>query len=134
MAHRRSRPAALADWPDSLRHLIRSAESECPSGHAAALRELSMLAFRKVPARGIFDPTARGDDDVFAAIERVAHTHLELMSARDAWRAALDAAALTMERRDEIESAALQVQSVSDTAYFYAGLAFGLASAFVYRA
>lgn len=134
MAHRRSRSATSADWPESFRHLIRSAETECPSGHAAALRALTVLALRKVPARGIFDPAVRGDDELFAAIESVARTHLELSRARHAWRGALEAAALSMERRDEIESAALQVQSVSDTAYFYAGLAFGLASAVVYRA
>src|SRR5690242_6334405 len=107
MAHRRSRPAALADWPDSLRHLIRSAEAECPSGHAAAWRERAMLAFLKVPARGIFDPPARGDDDVFAAMGGVAQSHLELARARETWRAALDAPALSMEQRDDIESAAL---------------------------
>jgi len=98
------------------------------------LSELTALALRKVPSRGIFDPAARGEHEVFVAIEAVAQAHLELAGARTALRAALDAAALDLERRDEIERAALQVQSVSDTAYFYAGLAFGLASAYVYRA
>jgi hypothetical protein len=133
MAHRRSRPSTL-DWPPTLRLLIRSAEVECPSGHAAALRELTALALRKVPARGIFDPAARGEDEVFTAIEAVASAHLQMARARQTWRTALAAASLTLERRDDIERAALHVQTVSDTAYFYAGLAFGLASAFVYRA
>jgi len=34
---------------------------------------------------------------------------------------------LDFDRRDKIEQAALHVQTVSDTAYFYAGLMFGLA-------
>ena len=134
MRHRRSRSATPTEWPPTLRHLIRTAELECPRGHAEALSELTALALRKVPSRGIFDPAARGEHEVFVAIEAVAQAHLELAGARTALRAALDAAALDLERRDEIERAALQVQSVSDTAYFYAGLAFGLASAHVYRA
>lgn len=52
--------------------------------------------------------------------------HLELSAARTAWRAALEDADLTVARREEIEQAALHMQSISDTAYFYAGLAFGL--------
>ncbi|HEX3701855.1 MAG TPA: hypothetical protein VHU82_00900 [Vicinamibacterales bacterium] len=91
------------------------------------------LALRKVPSRGIFDPAARGEDDLFSAIEAVARDHLELTDARASWRAALEAAALDLDRRDDLERAALQVQTVSDTAYFYAGLAFGLASLCVYR-
>jgi hypothetical protein len=40
---------------------------------------------------------------------------------------------VSLEQRDALEEAALQVQSVSDTAYFYAGLAFGLAFVYVHR-
>ncbi len=133
MARRSSRSVAVAEWPPSLRHLIRAAELECPRGHAEALLELTALALSKVPARGIFDPTAKGEHDLFSAIESVAQAHLELADARAALRRALDGAALTLDRRDTIERAALQVQTVSDTAYFYAGLAFGLASSCVYR-
>jgi uncharacterized protein involved in type VI secretion and phage assembly len=97
------------------------------------LLELTALALSKAPARGIFDPTARGEHELFAAIESVAQTHLDLADARAAWRSALQSAALTLDRRDEIERAALQVQGVSDTAYFYAGLAFGLAAVCIYR-
>lgn len=134
MRHRRSRSVTLAEWPTPLRHLIQSAELECPRGHAEALVELTALALRKLPSRGIFDPAARGEHELFVAIESVAQAHLDLADARRAWRTALEAAALSLDRRDEIERAALQVQSVSDTAHFYAGLAFGLASAYVYGA
>lgn len=132
MARRRS-SAELTEWPPVLRHLVRAAERECPSGHAEALVELTALALRKVPARGVFDPGSRGEDDLFGAIEAVARDHLELAAARAAWQAALDSAALGFEHRDEIARAALQVQSVSDTAHYYAGLAFGLAASSVFR-
>jgi hypothetical protein len=133
MRRRPSRSESLADWPPTLRRIIRAAERECPNGHAQALRALTALALTKVPSRGIFDPTARGEHDLFAAIEAVAQAHLELSDARAAWRTALKAASLDLETRDEVERAALQVQTVSDTAYFYAGLAFGLASTVAYR-
>jgi hypothetical protein len=134
MPRRRSLSGELAEWPPVLRHVIRAAEAECPHGHAEALFELTTLAMTKVPARGVFDPGTRGENDLFARIERVASTHLELTHARAAWDAALDAAGLEFDRRDAIAQAALQVQSVSDTANFYAGLAFGLTAVLVYRA
>jgi len=134
MQHHRSRPAKLAEWPHTLRAVIQAAQLECPSGHAHALVELTKLAVHKVPARGIFDPGVRGEEDMYKAIETVARQYLELTDARAAWRRALDAADLELERRDEIERAALQVQNASDTAYFYTGLAFGLVSLCVYRA
>jgi len=123
---RGSQSVTFADWPLMLRRLIRAAEIECPPGHARALRDLTALALNKVPSRGIFDPGARGEDDLYAAIETVARAHLELADARTSWRMALDRLSVSIDRRDEVERAALQVQSASDTAYFYAGLAFGL--------
>jgi hypothetical protein len=133
MRRRRVAAGVPHDWPPVLRYVVRAAELECPRGHAEALIALTTIALRKVPARGIFDPAVRGEDDLFAAIESVARSHLELSDARTAWSAALDAAGLPLSRRDEIEQAALQVQTVSDTAHFYAGLAFGLASVSIYR-
>ena len=133
MPDRSSRSLAPADWPPALRQLILAAELECPEGHAEALRDLTALALTKVPARGIFDPTARGEHDLFSAIDTVARTHLELADARAAWRASLERADLPLEVSDAIEQSAMQVQTASDTAYFYAGLAFALAFAYGYR-
>jgi len=130
MSRHRARPPKLpprSDWPLTLRRILRAAELECPRGHAETLRDLTMLALRKVPSRGIFDPSATGEHELYTAIESVARNHLEMGEARGALRKALDAAALSIERRDEIERATLEIQSASDTAYFYAGLAFGLA-------
>jgi len=127
MRRPRTRSLPRADWPPTLRHVIRAAALECPNGHAAALHDLTSLALRKVPSRGIFDPTVGDENELFTAIEAIANAHLDLSRARTAHRTALDAADLTLERRDDIERAALLVQSVSNTASFYAGLAFGLA-------
>jgi hypothetical protein len=134
MRRRQSRSVTPADWPRTLRWVIQAAEHECPPGHAQALRELTALALHKIPSRGIFDPAVRGEEDLFSAIESVAAAHLELVEARIAWRNALEAASLTLGRRDALEQTALQVQSASDTAYFYTGLAFGLAFVHVSRA
>jgi hypothetical protein len=134
MRRRQSKSAPLADWPWTLRRVIQAAEQECPRGHASALRELTELALHKVLSRGIFDPGVKGEEDLFAAVESVAKAHLELVEARVAWRNALEAGGLNLDQRDGLEQAALQVQSVSDTAYFYTGLAFGLAFVYVHRA
>ena len=121
------------DLPAHLRHVFHAAERECPKGHARALRDLTALAVRKVPSRGIFDPASRGDHELFTAIEVIANRHLGRTRARASWKAAVRRADLAFEARDSIERAALQVQGVSDTAYFYSGLAFGLTWLSVYR-
>ena len=123
----------MPDLPVHLRHVIRAAERECPRGHARALRDLTTLAVRKVPARGIFDPAARNEQDLFTAIETIADRHLGRAAARGAWKAAVRRGRLDLLARDRIERAALELQGISDTAYFYAGLAFGLTWVSVYR-
>ena len=133
MRRRTSLSASSGEWPLHLRLLILAAERECPGGHARALSELMALALTKVPARGIFDPTAAGEHDLFAALDAVAMRHLGMTAARAAWRRALRDAHLEVEARDTIEHAAQRVQGVSDTAYFYAGLAFGLTCASMFR-
>ncbi len=134
MSRRPSTADARAEWPRTLHRVMEAAQAECPRGHAAALRQLTGLALHKVVSRGIFDPAIRGEDDLFAAIEAAATTHLDLAPARVVWRQALDGCDLTLDQRNTIEEAALQVQSASDTAYFYAGLAFGLAYVYVHGA
>ena len=133
MPARRSRPVAPADLPAPLRHIISAAHVECPPGHAEALAALIGFASHKVPGRGILDPGVRDEPEFFLAIETIAKAHLELSEARAAWRQALKAANLGIEVRDDIEATALQVQGVSDTAYFYTGLAFGLTFAALWR-
>ena len=123
---RTDRAVAVADLPVPLRRVIRAAERECPKGHAGALRDLTKLAVRKVPARGIFDPTIRDEQDLFRAFETVADRHLGHRASRAAWKRAIRRARLPLETRDRIERAAVEAQTVSDIVSFYAGLAFGL--------
>ncbi len=133
MARGRSRSSAPA-LPAPLRHLVHVCVRECPPGHAEALGAFMRLALHKVPVRGIFDPGTREEPELYSAIDSVAHAHLDLAAARRAWRAALKAAHLPIEKRDAIETAALEVQGSFDTAHFYAGLAFGLAFCYLHRA
>jgi hypothetical protein len=132
--NRRTPSSSLPDeWPLQLRLLILAAQRECPAGHAGALRDLISLAVTKVPARGILDPTSRGEHDLFVAIDAIANRHLGLSAARAAWRRAIRGAGLELEVRDRLDHAAQQLQGVSDIAYFYAGLAFGLTCVSLYR-
>ena len=130
---RRMPSPPTSEWPSQLRLLILAAERECPDGHARALQELMGLALTKVPSRGIFDPTSSGEHVLFAAFESIAKRHLGMDEARAAWRSGLRRSHLELEARDTLEQAALRVQGVSDTVHFYAGLAFGLACASIYR-
>lgn len=64
--------------------------------------------------------------DVSTAIERVARAHLQFdMARRVRFREAL-ARVPDATGRDDIESAQTHIRSVSDEAWFYAGLAFGV--------
>jgi len=134
MRQRRSRREARGDLPAPLLQLLHAAELECPHGHAEALTELTTLAIRKIPARGIFDPAVHGEPELFTAIEAVAVRHLSLANARTAWRGAIDAAELPFAKRDDLERTAQRVLDISETTYFYAGLAFGLTFVCAYRA
>lgn len=133
MARRRSSSRPRPAVPPALVPIIRAAHAECPSGHADALAALVALASQKVPSRGIFDPGVRDEPEFFLEIETVAKMHLDFAEARAAWRKALKAANLTIDVRDDIEAAALQVAGISDTTYFYTGLAFGLVFAAPWR-
>lgn len=121
------------DIPPLLARLIaaakhRSSEHSSNRGTnsvAAALDELGGLAVWAVPVHGVFVPN---NNDVGMAIERVARAHLAFDVARKEFRTALAKVGDTT-ARDDIESAHTHVQSISDEAYFYAGLAFGVAIA-----
>ncbi len=128
MSRRSPTLKTVPDWPLHVHRIIHAAERECPRGHAKAIRELVALACVKVPSRGVYDPGWRGEHELFAAIDAVANRHLGLASARAGWKAALRRSRVELAVRDEIERATLELQSVSDTAYFYTGLAFGLCS------
>lgn len=134
MARRRSRLPAAPDFPPPLRLLVRACHIECPAGHAEALSTFITLGLHMVPVRGIFEPGTREEPELYSAIDSVAQAHLGLAAARQKWRTALKAANLPLETQDAIETAALQVQFSYDTAYFYAGLGFGLTFSYLHRA
>lgn len=92
------------------------------SGTAGALREFGDLALWALPVHGVFVPN---ENEVSVIIERVAIRHLGLERARAEFRKAV-ASVEPFDRRDPIESAHNQVRSVTEEAYFYAGLAFGV--------
>ena len=92
------------------------------SGAAGALREFGDLALWALPIYGVFVPN---DERIAVIVERVAARHLGLAEASGEFQAAL-ASVEAFDRRDAIESAHNQVRSVTEEAYFYAGLAFGI--------
>lgn len=123
MARRINKSAG--EIPPLLRHLIevlKEHESRDRPGEAAALHALGQLAVVQIPSRGVFAPN---EGELQGAIERIAKEHLGLKGPRKEFFRAT-AAVEPFVKRDEIESAASHLQTVSDLAYFYAGLAFGV--------
>lgn len=95
------------------------------AGHDGMLEELGHWAVLYVPANGVLAPT---DDAAFNIIERGAGRYLHYAAARKALGAAVRAVE-SSEQRGAIEEAQNWVQSESDNAYYYAGLACGLSLA-----
>jgi hypothetical protein len=80
------------------------------------------LALWALPVHGVF---VASEEYVSPVIDQVAKDHLGLVDARRELHEAL-AVIEEFRKRDAIETAVNHVRSVSDEAYFYAGLAFGL--------
>jgi hypothetical protein len=91
-------------------------------GAAQALREFGELALWGLPIHGVFVPN---NNDISMIVDRVAKRHLDWEKARSELREALKVVE-PFARRDPIESAHNHVRAVSEEAYFYAGLAFGV--------
>jgi hypothetical protein len=98
------------------------AEGRDITGAARALREFGSAAQWVLPIHGVFVPN---DNDVSVIVERVAREHLGLDEARAEFRKALEIIE-PFDRRDPIESAHGEVRRVTEEAYVYAGLAFGV--------
>jgi len=124
--HRSSKAQPLPQAVVRLIHAARQSTTDSAgsdiTGVAEALRELGMLALWALPTHGVFVPN---NNDVAVAITTVANDYLGLKEARREFRDALSAIEL-FETRDPIESAANHLHTVSDAAYYYAGLSFGL--------
>jgi hypothetical protein len=91
------------------------------TGEAEALADLGQLARVLVPVRGVLAPD---DDKLYRALDTIATEHLRLGAAKDLVRKAV--AAETREPLAALDDAHVAVRAVSDVAYYYAGLAFGI--------
>ena len=124
--HRSEKAQALPQALVRLIHAARQATTDSEgadiSGAAETLRELGELALWALPIHGVFVPNNK---DVAVEIAKIANEHLGLKAARREFTDALNAIEL-FEDRDRIESANNHIHTVSDTAYYYAGLAFAL--------
>ena len=127
MASKRFRKSAelsplLVRLIEAAEHSGQDAEGRDIRGAAQALREFGQLAAWALPIHGVF---VANNEDVSTTVERVAKQHLDWEGARREVRDALDAVE-AFGQRDPIESAQNHLRAVSDEAYFYAGLAFGV--------
>lgn len=123
--HRRRRPSRLSPL---LVWLAEAADRECPQGHGAALMDLGAVAVTKVPSRGVLWKPGNRVEDLYRAVELVAHRHLGYGKPIEAFEHAIDAivSKTTVEEREALVDSSLQAESVSDTAHYYTGLAFGI--------
>lgn len=127
MARHRSNQSQ--ELPQALMRLIHAAKKSGTdsggsdiTGVAAALQDLGGLALWALPIHGVFVPN---NNDVDVIITRIASEHLGLKEARREFSDSLNSVEL-FERRDPIETAHNHVHTVSEAAYYYAGLAFGV--------
>lgn len=117
----------VAALPPLLMHVIRALEHDArdgarhaSAGRAAALSELARLFMVVLPVRGL-DPA----DDLREEIERIATRHLHRGEAEAKFRSAVDRIA-SVQQRDSIETAHLQLVDSTELAHYYAGIAAGI--------
>jgi hypothetical protein len=115
-------PEALPPLLHHLVEVLKEQESSDRPGEAAALQAFGGLALVQVPSRGVFAPK---EGELQEAIDQIAKKHLGLQKPQQTFFRAT-AAVEPFSKRDEIESAANHLQTISDLAYFYVGLAFGI--------
>jgi hypothetical protein len=112
--------------PPLLDRLIDAEARDGQHDSASALRTFGELALVTIPTRGVFAPGEEAE--LYRAIEEVAREHLGLNKVRDEIQRALEAVAI-FDQRDAIEGAYNAFSDVSERAYFFAGLAFGVTMA-----
>jgi hypothetical protein len=113
-------PPLLASLIRAVAQDSRPDESSTADRRALALNDLARLFMAVVPLRGL-DPA----DDLRDEIERVANRYLDRGEAEAAFRQAVDRIA-SIDERDAIESAHLQMIESSELAHYYAGIAAGI--------
>ena len=117
----------IAGLPPLLAHVIRALERDARQGarqtsasRASALSELARLFMIVLPMRGL-EPA----DDLRDEIEKIATRHLRRGEAEARFRNAVDRIA-SVQQRDSIENAHLQLVESSELAHYYAGIAAGI--------
>lgn len=122
----RSKPLPrVDDVSPMLAHVVRAISNH--SGHGvsaddlrAALMELAALASLSVPARGVIV-----SDDLRNEIDRVSDRHLHRRAAEKQFLNAM-AQVQSLEQRDAIDSAHLQIVELGELVHYYAGLTSGM--------
>jgi hypothetical protein len=92
------------------------------SGVPEVLREFGGLARWAIPVHGVFVPN---NEVLVRLAERMARERLNMQDAKREFEEALKSIS-DFHQRDAIETAVNHILSVSDEAYFYAGVAFGI--------
>jgi hypothetical protein len=95
------------------------------TGHADALVDFGHLAMAAILVRG---PLAPVDNELYTQFDAIATKHLRQREADGEFRAALSKVE-EFATRDPIATAARGVKTIGEAAYFYGGLAFGIAVA-----
>ena len=90
-------------------------------GHGAALEELSAWALVTVPVRGVLAPR---EDYAYRTIQAIATRHLGYADASQSFHRAIKVLGTV---GHDLESTANHLRSIGDDAYYYAGLASGMA-------
>jgi len=127
MSRRHVAKPAVSSLPPLLVRIIEAArhaphDPTDRTGHDQVLEELSQWALVYVPSRGVLAPS---DESAYKFIEGAAVRYLEYGDARRAFQDALQAVA-SADERNLIEEAHNRLQTESDDAYYYAGLACGV--------
>ena len=118
----RKRRVRIPGMLDTIVEALERQEIHNAAGAARALRAFGELAALEIPGRGVF---AAERPELYQTIEDVADAHLGFSRPRREFSAATHMVS-DAELRERIQASANEAQSISDQAYFYAGLAFGV--------
>lgn len=122
----RSQHRSALRLPPLLDRLIDAEARDGQRNSATVLRTFGELALVTIPTRGVFAPADQ--EHLYRRIENAAREHLGLIKVHEEIKKALEAVS-EFNDRDAIETAYNAYRDVSERAYFFAGLAFGVTMA-----
>ena len=112
----------LAPMLECLVDALEAQDTDHRRAAARALRAFGHLAALEIPSRGVL---ASQNPEMYSLIDEIADQHLGYKKPRKAFSDAT-MEIVDPELRERIQSSANEMETVSDQAYFYAGLAFGI--------